>query len=461
MKLHSYIVGAILAVAAFAMVSCEDTTQNIGSDLIQVESDVVIAEDFKLESQSVTNDRVQSRSITQLIGTIDSEDYGRLTADFVTQFMPADRIDTLLQSSADIDSVKLIMMYPKGAFVGDSVIPMGLEVYRLKKQLTAPIFSDFNPKDYYNPSVPLGSKIYGASNFSFGDTLSSQDTYNAIYVNMPLELGKELFDLYKAKPEVFLSPTAFAQHFPGIYVRNSYGNGRVTRIGATGLGIYYHYSTVNAAGRDTILNTSGVFFQATPEIISNNNISYTMSPDLQKRFADGQKLVVAPAGLDVEIKFPLKEIISYYREHKGMLSVINSLTMSIPVEKISNTYGIDVPNQLLLIKKSERQKFFEKSQITDNLTSFYSSFSTSTGSYNFNSLRNYFIDALNRENELTEEDFTFILTPVVVQTEQQGGYYQTTEVIKSIVPYIEEPVMARLMTENAKIKLTFSNQNQK
>lgn len=461
MKLHSYIISAILAATAFVMASCEDTTQNIGSDLIQVESNVVIAEDFTLEAQSVTNDRVQSRSITQLIGTINSEDYGRLTADFVTQFMPVDRIDSLLRSSADIDSVKLIMMYPKGAFVGDSVIPMGLEVYRLKKQLTAPIFSDFDPEDYYNPSAPLGSKIYGASNFSFGDSLSSQATYNAIYVNMPLDLGTELFDLYKSNPEVFLSPKEFAKHFPGIYVRNSYGNGRVTRIGATGLGIYYHYSTVNAAGRDTILDASGVFFQATPEIISNNNISYSMSPDLQKRFAEGQKLVVAPAGLDVEIKFPLKDIISYYREHKGMLSVINSLTMSIPVEKISNTYGIDIPSQLLLIKKSERQKFFEKSQITDNLTSFYSSFSASTGSYNFNSLRNYFIDALNREDELTEEDFTFVLTPVVVQTEQQSGYYQTTEVIKSIVPYIEEPVMARLMTENAKIKLTFSNQNQK
>lgn len=461
MKLRSYIAYPFLAAAAFFMASCEDTTQNIGSDLVQVESDVVIAEDFKLEAQSVNNDRVQSRTITQLIGTIDAEDYGRFTADFVTQFMPANRIDTLLRSSADIDSVKLLMMYPKGAFVGDSVIPMGLEVYRLKKQLNAPIFSDFNPEDYYDSSAPLGSKIYGASNFSFGDSVSSQASYNAIYVDMPVDLGRELFDLYQTKPDVFLSPTAFAEYFPGIYVRNSYGHGRVTRIGATGLGIYYHYSTVNAAGRDTILDTSGVFFQATPEIISNNNISYSMSPDLQKRFAEGQKLVVAPAGLDVEIKFPLKEIIKYYHENKGMLSVINSLTMSIPVEKISNTYGINIPSQLLLIKKSERQKFFEKSQITDNMTSFYSTFSTSTGSYNFNSLRNYLIDALNREDELTEDDFTFILTPVVVETESTSSYYQTTEVIKSIVPYIEAPVMVRLLTENAKIKLTFSNQNQK
>ncbi len=462
MKRFRIIASTAVAATAMLLAACDDNNENIGSSLVQTDSNVVIASDFKLEGETQLNSRIQSRTITQLIGSIDATDYGCLSADFVTQFMPAAKLDSLLKSREQLDSIKLLMMFNKGSFVGDSVVPMGVEVYRLNKQLQAPIFSDFNPADYYDSSSPIGEKVYGASNLSYwGD---NTDTYNAIYVNLPKQMGIDLFDLYTTNPSVVLSPTSFAQYFPGVYVKNCYGSGRVTKIGATAVELFFHYNTINAAGNDTILSTSTILLQATPEIITNNNITYRTSENIRQRIANGQQLVVAPAGYDVEIKFPIEEIISYYKEHKGMLSVINTLSMSIPVEKISNAYGIEPPKYLLMVKKSERQKFFENSEITDNVNSFYAEYSTASNAYNFSAFRQYLLDALakiDKGETLDPADYTFLLTPVSIETETVSGYYQNTTVVKSIAPYIDGPAMARLMLDKADIQFTFTNQSSK
>lgn len=459
--MNSKTAAALLAVAAICATgfsACDDdTTDEIGSSLVQTESSVDICSDFTLEGKSVENNRVQSRTISQLIGKIDANGYGTLSSDFVTQLMPAATLDSMLTSAEEIDSLKLLMLYNKGSYVGDSIVPMGMEVYRLNRQLVAPIFSNFNPADYYNPSEPIGSKIYGASDLSYNDTLSTS-TYNALYVDLPRSLAVELFDLYKSNPSAYLSPTEFAKYFPGLYVKSNYGSGRVTSFGATALELFYHYPTVNTAGNDTIISTSGVFYQATPEIISNNNINLAVDQSLKDRMNAGEQLLIAPAGYDVELTFPVREIIDYYNANRGVLSVLNTLTMSIPVETIANDYGIEPPEYILLVKKSEKTEFFEQNKITNGTTSFYAQLNTATGSYEFSSLRQYLIDCINKGEKLTADDYTFIITPVEVQTETQSSYYQTTTTVTAITPYITGPAMVRLRLDKATTTLTFSNQ---
>ena len=142
-----------------------------------------------------------------------------------------------------------------------------------------------------------------------------------------------------------------------------------------------------------------------------------MAPQLNDRVAQGQSLIVAPAGLEVEMTFPLLDIIDYYREKSGRLAVVNNLTLSIPATNISNTYGIRPPSQLLMVLKKDKEKFFEEGKVTDGVTSFYATFSDDTDTYDFSSLRSYLLDALQREESLTADDFTFILTPVTVDAE--------------------------------------------
>lgn len=458
MRFNNFVIIATSLFASTTLFSCGDT-DSIGSSLMQSENTIIIEDGFTLTGHSVENDKVQSRTAMMLLGSIDAEEYGHFESDFVTQFMPVAKIDTTLTSAAAIDSVKLKMMFAPGNFVGDSIIPMGLEVYRLTADLKAPIFSDFDPSDYYDHSKVIGSAIYDASDLELTDSLKELD-HRDIYVDLPLELGTELFNLYQTKPEVYNDPQAFAKKFPGIYVRNSYGAGRVTQIGAAILQLYYHYDTTTSEGNDTTYNYIGSFYSATPEVLSNNNIAYEIASSLEEKVAEGQQLIVAPAGLDVEMTFPLLDVINYYHQNSGTLSVINNLTLSIPATDISNEYGIDPPAQLLMVLKKDKDDFFANSEVTNGITSFYAEFSDETDTYDFSSLRNYLLDALQREGELTEEDFTFILTPVTVDSEtvydSYSGGYQVY--VKSIVPYVQQPAMARLRLDNAKVVLTFTDQ---
>lgn len=446
------------ALASIAIPACGDT-DSIGSSLIQSDNEIIIEDNFTLTGHSVENSKVQSRTAMLLIGSIDTDQYGKFDSDFVTQFMPVAQLDSTLTSEKDIDAVKLKLMFAPGNFVGDSVVPMGLEVFRLNKGLKAPIFSDFDPSDYYDHSKPIGSTIYATSNLELSDSLRELN-HRDIYVDLPRDLGVELFNLYKSNPQIYNDPQAFSQHFRGIYVRNNYGSGRVTQIGATILQLYYHHDTVNDAGRDTTYNYIGNFYSATPEMLSNNNIAFDMAQPLRDKADAGHPIIVAPAGLDVEMSFPLIDIINFYRQHSGKLAVINNLTLSIPTAAISNSYGIRPPAQLLMVLKKDKDEFFNKCKVTDGVTSFYANYSDETHSYDFSSLRSYLLDALQREDELTADDFTFILTPVTVGDETvydsyTGGY---TTYVKDIVPYVQQPAMVELLLSDAKIEFTFTNQ---
>ena len=458
MKPSIYSVLFASAIASIALTACGDT-DSIGSSLIQSDNEIIIEDNFTLTGHSVENNKVQSRTAMLLIGSIDTDQYGKFDSDFVTQFMPVAQLDSTLTSEKDIDAVKLKLMFAPGNFVGDSVVPMGLEVFRLNKGLKAPIFSDFDPSDYYDHSKPIGSTIYATSNLELSDSLRELD-HRDIYVDLDPDLGVELFKLYKSNPQIYNDPQTFAQHFRGIYVRNNYGSGRVTQIGATILQLYYHHDTVNDAGRDTTYNYIGNFYSATPEMLSNNNIAFDMAQPLRDKADAGHPIIVAPAGLDVEMTFPLRDIINFYRQHSGKLAVINNLTLSIPTAAISNSYGIRPPAQLLMVLKKDKDEFFNKCKVTDGVTSFYANYSDDTHSYDFSSLRSYLLDALQREDELTADDFTFILTPVTVGDETvydsyTGGY---TTYVKDIVPYVQQPAMVELLLSDAKIEFTFTNQ---
>lgn len=462
MKINHLAVVAVSLLSIAGATSCEESN-SIGSSLIQSENSIIIEEGFTVKGTSIDNSKVQSRTIMQLLGEINAKGYGKFRSDFVTQFMPAAALDSTLVSAEHIDSVKLLMMFNRGSLVGDSVIPMGLEVYRLTKNLPVPIFSDFDPEEYYDRTAPIASKVYSANNIGLPTDSLKKLSYREIYVDLPRELGMELFDLYKTNPSAYLDPTVFSNYFHGLYVKSSYGSGRVTKIGGTLIQLYYHYNTKNSAGRDTTYNYTGNFYSVSPEIVTNNNIDYTISSDLTERIADGENIIVAPAGIDVEIQFPLLDVISKYNRDKGQLSIINDLTFSIPASKISNSYNINPPENILLVLKDKKDEFFGQAKITDSKTSFYATYDTTTGMYKFSSMRQYLLDALTRERELTPEDYTFVITPVTINKESTNSYYGSsqTSYITSIVPYVEQPAMAKLDLENAKIILTFSNQNLK
>ncbi len=448
----------IAILGAAVLTSCEDTP-NVGASLVKDESEVVIATDFAVTGKSVDNPRVQSRTVTQVLGQIDAKGYGRFASDFMTQFMPSAKIDTQNITAENIDSLKLLLFVPKGSFVGDSITPMGLEVYRLSKQLPSLIYSNADPTEYYDPADLLASRIYACNALGATDSIRAL-SYRLIDVKLPLQLAHELYQLYIDDPSAYAFPSNFAQHFPGIYIKNSYGSGRVIEISSTIMRMYYHTTTTDSQGKEKITRHQGSYYAVTPEIVLNNNLSYTISDDLRQRIDKGEDIIVAPVGRDIELQFPIKEIIDHYNANSGSLAVVNSLSFDIPAEKITNDYGIQPPKDLLLILSDKKEDFFLRSELNNNVTSFYASYDSANRRYRFSGMREYLLEML-KKTDITPEDYTFTLTPVNIETETNtsNSYYgSSTTYVSAINPYIGAPTMVKLDIPKSKITLTFSKQ---
>lgn len=450
MKFLNLIAGALLATS---LVACEESS-SIGESLIQDEIAIVVDSTFTISGHSVLSQKVQSRTTTQLLGLINAKGYGTLRSDVVTQFMPTIDLDTTGVTVDDIDSIKLVMRIALGGYTGDSIAPMGVKVYQLDKQLPSPIYSDFSPTEYYSPQSELGAAIYTATALGMSDSIADL-TYRSVEVDLPVSLGKKFFNRYKSNPETFSTPSAFAQWFPGLYITNSYGSGRVMHFKSTDMRIYYRQHDEE---NDTIYNKTGVYFAVTPEIVTNNNIDMAISPEVQARVDNGEPIILAPAGMDVEIEFPTRDIVASYKTNKGVISVINTLSFELPVEKVTNEYGINPPPYLLMVQSSKKDEFFADNDITDNKTSFYAAYNSSTGKYTFTGLRDYLISMLDKD--ITDDDVMFTLTPVNIATETTGSSYYSsgTQYVTDIYPYVDCPAMVKLLFDKAKIKLTYSKQ---
>ena len=447
------------AALVLAFAACEDAS-TIGSSIAEDNITIVVDSSFVLTGSTVDIGAVQSRTLDQLIGSLDSKEFGSLSSSVVTQFMPAATIDTEGITDADIDSMKLVMRMDKNAFTGDSVVPMGIEVFRLNKVLPSPIYSDFSPEGYYDPADRLGSAIYSASAVGQSDTVAAS-AYRYIEVGMPKALAKEFFNAYKENPANFASPDAFINNvFRGVYIRNSYGNGRVSRISQTMMRMFYHQTYFDEdKQKDSTIYKVGNYMAVTPEVVTNNNIRLDMSQNLKQMLAKGENLLVAPAGVEVELTFPAREILDSYNAHKGQMSVINRLTMTIPADTLSNPEGIPAPPYVLLVLANKKDEFFANNSLPDNKTSFYAAYNATSRCYTFSGLRSYILDLMEKET-ITADDVTFRLCPVDVAFETTGSSYWdygTTE--SALVPYVQGPAMVKILLDKAKISFTYSNQS--
>lgn len=455
---HLSIALLTLLTAGPAFVACDEDS-NIGESLVEDQVAVTVDSSFTVSARCVADRSVPARTLSQLFGRIDVEGYGHLSSDVVTQFMPASTLDTTGVTVNDIDSLKLILNIASGDFIGDSIAPMGLEVYRLNKLLPSPIYSDFDPKGYYDASAPIGSTIYTLSTLGMPDSLATLYRGDkSVIVDLPVSLGKEMFSAYMADQQLFATPTAFTDKvFKGLYIRNSFGSGRLTRVSQTTINMYYHKKTVNDAGRDTVINKTGYYFAVTPEIITNNIIDYNIAPAISRRIADGEKLVVAPAGYNVELSFPGREIVAAYRAGKGDLSVVNTLSFTLPVEELEGHEGLVPPPYLLMVKTSEKAEFFAQSKLPDNKTSFYATYDSTNKRYVFSGMRQYILDLIDAK-EISDKDTDFTLCAINVTTEQSNSYYNPTPTITGITPYVAGPVAVKFLFDKAKIYFTYSTQ---
>ena len=470
MKHFLYVI--LAAAALLGLYACTDET--IGVSITDSVSSIIEDSSFVITGQSVRNDRVQMRTSTKMLGSLRAEGFGSLQAEAVTMWMPAVSIDTSGVKTEWIDSCRLKLRMPvRDGYTGNSLAPMRLSVYRLNKALPSPIYSDFDPTGYYNADDLLATESYSPTSgwvemsTSYVTGSAEYDTVRVISVPMPVELGRELFDSYKSDPTLFSSPKRFADFFPGIYITNSYGSGHVVNIKATELDVYYRQHVQLTDTTDTIYPAQcQSYLASTPEVVSDNIIHFDIDDAITSMVNSGEALIVAPAGYEVQVRFPIQDIIDKYRTNIGTnQSIINNLTLRLPVSVPETEYGIQPPTYLLMVKSSKKDTFINGDSLTNNKDSFYAVYNAVKKEYEFSGLRDYLINIIDNQGGIaTEDDINFTITPVdvVTYTYSSSYYYyygsSATSVVTKISPLVSRPAIVRLLLDQAKIKMTYSKQ---
>jgi len=413
----------ILAAAVLlGLHSCTDET--IGVSITDSVSSIIEDSSFVITGHAVPNDRVQMRTTTKMLGDLSASGFGRITASAVTMWMPAAKIDTTGITAQSIDSCRLRLRLPSsGGYTGNAQAPMRLNVYRLNKPLPSPIYSDFDPTGYYDSNDLLATEPYSPTSgwlevgtSTYQGTTTVQDTVRVISVPMPVELAQEVYNAYVNDPAAFLSPRTFADIFPGIYITNSYGSGHVLNIKATELDVFYHRHVVlnDTTEVDSAFNQT--YLASTPEVVSDNIIRYEIDDAIKQMVNAGEAIIAAPAGYEVQLRFPIQDIIDKYKANVGNnQAIINKLSLTLPVSVPETEYNIQPPTYLLMVKTSQKDNFINGDSLVNNKDSFYAVYDASTSSYVFTGLRDYVLNIINNQGGIaTEDDFNFTVTPVDV-----------------------------------------------
>lgn len=170
---------------------------------------------------------------------------------------------------------------------------------------------------------------------------------------------------------------------------------------------------------------------------------------------------MAPAGYEVEITLPFNAMLAKFEDLKKTGQVVaNTVSLSIGCSDIKNGQGINPPQYLLLIKKSEKDKFFLENKLPDNVKSFYATYDSSKKKYEFSGLRAYLKQLIDGDIKMDETVEDFMLVPIDMEIEIKQDYYgETQTIIKKVTPQVSAPAMVSIDLAKTKIAATYSKKN--
>ena len=442
---------ASLALASFFLVSCDDTTDNIGSSLIDnVDKLHITTDTFTVSTRSIVADSVLSRNMTGYLGKVrDPETGAYLSSSFMTQFYSPENFSfpdkDSIQSRDELGEVMAdscdIRLYYNG-FYGDSLATMKMSVYELTKPVEEQkyFYSNFNPeKEYISGNENKTNKVYTLVDLNVDEkTRYSSDYMPAIRISLDKEYGTKILKAYYDNPNAFKNAYSFIHDvMPGFYFKSVGGLGSMAYISLSQLNVYFRHKTTTTASdgtkRDTIITSVGAF-PGTEEGLQTTTVNNDKST-LQKLVSDNScTYLKSPAGIFTEMRIPVKDIVEkqYIGEDGKTYSHKNDTINSAKVvlTRINNAqdseYTLAIPQTLLILPKADMYSFFEKKKVADYKTSFLATYNSSTNTYTFNNIGGL-VKYLYENGDRTKADWDKVVIIPVTTT------YNTTSTTKELI----------------------------
>lgn len=394
MNIKTLVIG--VAVLMIALVSCDDTTDTVGTSLINnMDNLQVKADTFGVASRSEKYGAIVSRSTVGYLGSVvDPETNTLIKSSYLVQFntlenfqLP-DKEEIMSMEDGEIvaDSCELHLQYNYLDVYGDSLAQMKLTVYEMGKPMEEGVDYDidFDPEEqgYVRSDGLQQSRSYTIADLTEEDKSRTTDQLKRIRVrlNKPYtdkdgvkynNFGTYLLRKYYQDPSNFRNAYKFTHNvMPGFLVKITDGVGSMVYVSSTNLYVFFK---TNEDGKETKANT---VFSATEEVIQASSMLYD-DASLQSLIEDNScTFLKTPAAIYTELTLPVDEIIQGHENDS-----INTAKISIPrITNSTNTeYTLPAPTYLMMIPKDSLTTFFANNKVADNKYSFIASNLDSNG----------------------------------------------------------------------------------
>ncbi len=438
-------------IACIGMVSCDDTTENIGASLIDdIDKLSVKADTFGVSSETIMAGAVIARTSTGYLGRMeDPESQSTVTGNFMSQFhvltnfeLPEE--DSIMSRDTDnkivADSCDIRLFY--NTYYGDSLSQMKLTAYELAKPVEEgkTYYSDFDPEKegYIRMGGIAEKRSYTLADYTEDDSVRKSSSYAPninIRLNKPYtdksgkvynNYGTYLIRKYQEDPAAFRDVYRFLHEIcPGFYFKISGGFGSMAHIQAAKINVYFKYKT---NGKVIASSTN---FVGTEEVLQMTNIANDNSRLQELAQESGHTYMKTPAGLFTQLTLPMADIMAGHDNDS-----INSakITLYRLNNEISSDHYFEIPQNVVMIPSDSLKSFFANNRLTDNKTSFLATYNSSKNAYVFNNIAgivNLFIH--NKTKSASDINWgKVVIVPVELQTVVTGSGNNTTTKITKI-----------------------------
>lgn len=415
-----------------ALSSCEDKISDVGGSTMP-ESDVIHVKTDTMQCAAATGyrDSVYVRTGYPLLGNITDPEYGSVKAGYLAQFYASTKISLnatsndsvtfdILRTSAPqelnldpkglytshfdslinntLDSLTLRIYY--NTYYGDSLTPMKLSIYalkkdaRLEKEPESAFYSNYNFSKYYDTKDLLGTKAYTAANRVLSDSLRGQSDYLPyIEVRLSDEMKDRFYKMMveasisrdsKGKSnynyeDIFANIESMRQNFlSGVAVQPTFGDGSIIKVYNTAIWFYYRsyhrYAPDGTLLRnatdtgDSAYVTSHVQYMAvTPDVVQMSSLELNDAKKDDRIKDPDNAYITSPQGYYATIDLPVGKTIRRMMDNdmrRDSAYFLNGANFSLMCQKPQGALLSATPaSKVMLIEERKMNKFFEESRV--------------------------------------------------------------------------------------------------
>ena len=391
------------AIALVAIYSCENDDLNIGQSLTSENDKLQVSTTtYEVTTRTILADSVLAQSADCYFGRVrDPQTGADVTSEFTTQFhllehmyiSPEEKILSRAGGRAAADSCDIILYIQAPSRQDDSLTAMKMRATELSTPLEEGrrYYSNFNPTEagLLRADGIRRSVVFSYADLTETDSARTSDSYQPairVMLNQPYtatdgtvysNYGTYIMRQYYDHPERFANSYTFAHTVcPGFLFEITDGLGFHSQVTNIGLRVFY---TLQG---DTSVVNARLVLAGTREVLQTTYVHNDLA-SLNRMAQETQHTYLkTPAGLFTEVTLPVAQI---KQGHEGDSLLAAKLSFLRLNNQSSDTRLFSYPKTLLLVQKDSLKSFFENAKVPDNLTSYYTTTSTSqTNSYQNN-----------------------------------------------------------------------------